>query len=231
MKVNIADLCPCGSRKTYKRCCGNLRPKITAIANEAGLDTRIADVFEATLTFIRQTNWLGACHGVAAIHYVIFSELGFAPKLYAGITEAGFWRTGHSWIEMDGKVYDATCSFSREDTPKRPPVFRGIDLNTMNTTDVLYGVAVSPEFSEDVQAVLDADTTVPGILNGEFLLMRGAHLWHVLDNICMLAGIDSVLNVIGDGIDANALIAKYKDTRWELRDQIPTDIKLTIAVN
>ena len=230
MKANVSDLCPCGSRKAYKRCCGNIQSRwsanIDTIACEASLDARIAKIFDATLVFISQTNWRGACHGIAAIQYVIFSELGFEPKLYAGITETGIWTTGHSWIEMEGKVYDAACYFSVEDTPRRPPVFHGIELNTMKPTTTAYGIAVPPVFSEDVQAVLDAGTTVPGILNGEFTLMRGAHLWHVLDNICMLAGIDSVLKVVGDNIDANALIKKYKNTRWELRDQIPVDWEL-----
>ena len=233
MKVNVADLCPCGSRKTYKRSCGNLRAlwskNIDTVASEAGLDARIAKIFNATLEFLGQTNWLGACHGVSAILYVIFSELGFEPKLCTGITETEIWATGHSWIEMNGKVYDATCYFSAEGTPKRPPVFHGIELDTMKSTETAYGIAVSPSKADDVQAVLDA--TVPGILNGEFELMRGAHLWHVLDNICMLAGIGSVLNVIGNGIDANALIEKYKDTRWELCDQIPANWELLIPVS
>ena len=132
---------------------------------------------------------------------------------------------------MHGEVYDATCFFSKKGAPKRPPVFHGVELDTMRNTDTAYGIAIPPSMSDDVEAVLDAESTVPGILNGEFTLMQGAHLWHVLDNICMLADIDSVLNVIGDGFDANALITKYKNARWELRDQIPTDVQLTIAVN
>jgi hypothetical protein len=229
MKIGRNEICPCGSGKKYKRCCQNAvvdlqtlwSVNINKIADEEQLDYRITKVFFALLDFLRQTKWSGACHGVSAILYVIYSELGFEPKLCTGIICRDKWMSGHSWIELNGKVYDAACYFPIEGRPKVMPVFNGVELDTMKTSSTLYGVSALSSLSEDVQLMLNANTTIPRVLNGDYENINGASLWNVLDNICLLAEIDSVLIVTNDYFNTTRLAEKYKDTHWTLCDQIP----------
>ena len=188
------------------------KKNIMTIANESGVDVRLSRLFCATLDFLYHTNLSGACHGVSAMLYVAYSELGFEPKLCTGIFGKDNWESGHSWIELGGKVFDASCCFSSPNTPKPPPVFCGRTVDTMKATEMVYGIS-SNHVAEDVQAVLD--TTLPRVMNGKYERLRGASLWQALDNVCMLAKVE-IFKITDDWLDVRGLEKKYEGTRWVL---------------
>jgi hypothetical protein len=231
MKIGRNENCPCGSGKKYKHCCLKLaadiritwKADISLISSDEKLDTRIGKVFFALLDFLCQTNWAGACHGTSAILYVIYRELGFDPMLCTGVVERGIWVTGHSWIELGGEIFDAACYFPNEGCPKAMPVFNGLELQTLISPEASYGVAVPFESVEDVQIMVDNNTTLSKILGSELESIEGARLWSALDSICVLADIATPLRVIGDSIDPTDLAEKYKDVRWTLCDKIPVN--------
>jgi hypothetical protein len=226
-------------RKKFKRCCQNsvvdLRAlwnkNINAITGGENLDSNIGKIFIALLDFLSQTKWDGACHGISAILYVIYRELGFEPKLCTGIICRGIWMSGHSWIELNNKIFDAACYFPVEGCLKVMPVFNDLELDTKKPSDTAYGVSAPNSLASDVQIMLDANTTLPKVLSGDYENIKGASLWNVLDNICLLAEIDSVLNVKDDFFDTTNLAEKYKDTRWTLCDQIPIPSNQIYGVN
>ena len=92
---------------------------------------------------------------------------------------------------------------------------------TMKSSNTSYGVSASSSLAEDVQTMVDINTTVPKVLSGDYENIKGASLWNVLDNICLLAEIDNVLNVTNDRFDTTALAEKYKNTHWTLCDHLP----------
>ena len=228
IKVGRNDLCPCGSGKKYKKCCLNntsdfralWNKNINLITEEEHIDSRIAKVFSSLLYFLYQAKWTGACHGVSAILYLIYSELGFKPELCTGIICRDIWMSGHSWIEMNGKVYDAACFFPVEGCPKIMPVFNGLEVDTMKASSTAYGVSVPSSMAADVQMMLDKNTTLPKVLNGEYENIAGASLWNVVDNICLLAGINSIFNVTDEFFDTTGLTEKYEEIHWNLCDQL-----------
>lgn len=229
MKVGRNERCPCGSGKKYKHCCIDSTVDvqtpwglgIQTTCNEKGIDARIGKVFYALLVFLCQAKWTGACHGSSAILYVIYRELGFEPRLCTGMICRDILIAGHSWIELEGEIFDAACYFPAENCPKMAPVFNGIDLGTMKTPYTSYGIATNGFLSDDVQLMLDVGTTVSSVLNGECEHIDGVSLWSVLEYICLHAGFDNILKSSGDFIDATSLMEKYKDIRWTLCDQIP----------
>ncbi|MCL2072096.1 MAG: hypothetical protein FWH07_07690 [Oscillospiraceae bacterium] len=220
-KVGANEVCPCGSGLKRKKChCVHSvglqelwRSSVFEIAAKEGLDVQIPQIFYTLLRFISETNWNGACHGTSAVLYVIYSELGYKPRLCTGMVNAGIWSCGHSWIEMEGEIYDVSCYFPNSGSPRRMPVFHGKQLDTMANSEVLYGVSM-PQLDEGVK-VVSAKATFAGIMAEKYPTLMNANLWQVMDNICMLANVN-IFDVVGGVIDARALREKYKDTRWEL---------------
>jgi len=197
------------------------RKNATRIAIEHNLDVRIANSFCAMLELLLQTKWKGACHGTSTMFYVLLRELGYDANLCSGVISTNFWVTGHSWVELKGKVYDAACYFSAEDTPHLMPVFNGMSLDTMQATETAYGIADAP-FDAGVHMMVN-DSTVSNTMAADYVELKGISLWQALDNVCMLSGIE-ILKVTNGVLDVRDLRDKYKDVRSELRDHISIPI-------
>lgn len=222
-KVGANESCHCGSGQKYKRCCAiankfderhlwyNNANKITTDEN---LDCRIAIIYFALLDFIIGRDWRGACHPVAAIFYMILCEQGFNPKLCAGIVRVKSGHFVHSWIELNGSIYDVACAFPCEDTTKIEPIFGGKKLDTLESPKAIYGFLSSLcTENESLQAVLSS--TIFDVMAKSYEKLNGECLWSVMIYICSQTKIDF------KPISGSDFLKKYSGIRWELRDVIP----------
>jgi hypothetical protein len=160
---------------------------------------KILTTFCCILDFIHQQAWQGACHASSAAFYVLLKEQGLDPVLCHGIVEKehgiSFY---HSWVEVDGKVYDAAISNTLSPDLDSPPVFAGIDLATKQQTEIAYGIR-SWRGSDDSVRNMDFNSYMDAFL----------HHRHGLWGVARDAG-----RRIGVRLNIGKLRAIYSDTAW-----------------
>lgn len=139
------DLCPCGSGKKYKFCCMNNTNlddygKIRKIVKDNGYKHELADVLCNLLKYMREKQWIGACHATSVVMYIALSELGYSPVLKLG--EVKYWKGvfDHSWIEMDGKIIDLAVSMALTGEKVTNPIIFDLDIKTMSRSKCEYDV-------------------------------------------------------------------------------------------
>ena len=102
---------------------------------------RLFQAYAALLKFVWYNDYIGACHDTSAILYIILSEMGFSPVLMIGEVKAAIGIFDHSWVELDGKVYDVAVGFPGEDgCHVGPSIFASLNLHTGEPTDLEFGV-------------------------------------------------------------------------------------------
>jgi hypothetical protein len=160
---------------------------------------RILTTFCCILDFIHQRSWQGACHASSAVFYVLLKEQGLDPVLCHGMVEK---QRGiscyHSWVEVDGKVYDAAISNTLSKDLDSPPVFAGIDLATKQDTEVVYGIR-SWRGSDDHMRIMDFNSYMDAVLYHR----------HGLWGVARDAG-----RRIGVRLNIGKLRTAYSDTAW-----------------
>lgn len=210
--------CSCGSGKKYKNCClGKAMPDKFAIrkknateilADEPKRDSILAAFF-ATLEFYEKRNWGGGCHTLSAILYVLYSELGLSPTLCVGkaMFHPGFvdhpCYFDHSWIELNGEIYDAAGWKDPFGTVLSPTI-KGYDLDTKKPTKAIFGVETELEIRPIAQQVINLPfnkymSGFPGYKNG---------IWGIVVDL----GVELSLN-----LDLERLMKKYSETKWVVR--------------
>lgn len=149
------DVCQCGSGKKYKKCCINKSGddeikewksnsiesfKENIFNNEQ--QKHIQDAFFGVLKFIKDTDWKGSCHASSAVLYILLREYRFCPDLIIGeVYSEELKKTfDHSWIELDGKIFDAAIYNTLSNLYFKEPVFNSIDLGSNTTSNLKYGV-------------------------------------------------------------------------------------------
>jgi hypothetical protein len=143
MKIGRNDPCPCGSGKKYKKCCLNKTEydKIKEVVHEAAADDKLSTLLCNMLHYMKDKNWIGACHATSATMFVGLSELGYLPKLCMGEVNGSF-LFDHSWIELDGKIIDLAASMTLlNGMPASSPVVLDIDIDTREKHLLNYGVS------------------------------------------------------------------------------------------
>ncbi|MGX1195874.1 SEC-C metal-binding domain-containing protein [Metabacillus sp. SLBN-84] len=147
------DACPCGSGKKYKKCCINQTVNPTTLWKQRALTTASLHSDTLTATYFAvfdhsiKKSWRGACHAISGILYVLLREQGIETKRRLGfaMVEGAKVPFCHSWVEIDGQVYDSSLyrpnatGISTGDALSAP-IFNGIDLSTGEPSDVRYGV-------------------------------------------------------------------------------------------
>lgn len=103
----------------------------------------------ALLDFIHQNDWQGACHGSSAVFATLLAVQGVQPTLCLGeVFQADFY-FDHSWIEIDGEVFDVAISKTLIHGLSLPPVFRGQDLSRKEATSLQYGKPSGQGYDEN----------------------------------------------------------------------------------
>lgn len=103
----------------------------------------------AVLDFIHNNDWQGACHGSSSIPAVLLVAQGLRPVLCLGEARHNDIYFDHSWVEIDGEIFDAAISNTLINDFLFPPVFRGYDLSSKRPTNLEHGKPSSQGYDEN----------------------------------------------------------------------------------
>lgn len=207
--------CPCGSGKKYKKCCINKISNPTELRKQRALylcpeaynSETFVDTYIKVLNHSLRKNWVGACHTLSSILYVLFREQGINANLNIGFAKSSKipFPFCHSWVEIEGVIYDLSLYRSHSHIPNQMieisgPIFKGVDLDINFKTQILYGVKTTRE-----------DRILSNILSmtlGEYMDGWKQHkegVWGEVIEIAELLKMD---------LDINELKSKYYNTRF-----------------
>lgn len=201
MSIGRNDICPCGSGKKYKKCCINrgINSLIAWKENFDKLDINVnkkeelKQVLFSSYEIMEKNNWQGACHTLSAIQYIVLNELGLKPKLCMGVVGTGVYDFDHSWIDIDGKVYDITIANSLDGIKNSEPIIAGLNIDTLQETKIEYG----RDRELDFPAIAIKELTLAEYLDGfsnqpksEIPEYLKDGLWNVIINIAKIVGIE-----------------------------------------
>ncbi|MFA0921642.1 hypothetical protein ALP73_200352 [Pseudomonas coronafaciens pv. garcae] len=117
---------------------------------------RLFQAYAVLLSLAWQNDWTGACHDSSATLFMVLSEMGFSPKILIGEVKAAAGTFDHSWVELNGKIYDVAVGFPGEEGHHvGPSVFASLNLDTGVPTELGYGVR-SPNGLDDVGQLIAA---------------------------------------------------------------------------
>ncbi|RCW63162.1 SEC-C metal-binding domain-containing protein [Saliterribacillus persicus] len=210
-KIGRNDKCPCGSGKKHKKCCvirsnksnqfEQWKINASQILTEYPHNDLVHTIFFKTLDFIERKNWAGACHAVSAIQYVLLTEAGLKPRLCVGEVECNIGFFDHSWIEINGKVFDVAIYKNLDNAMAFPPVINGYDISTMKETESIYGAKSGKGFDYNAQTLIHTPFNIymsgfPDYRNGLWGIVKD------LSNECSL------------NIDIDKRKESYSNTEW-----------------
>lgn len=206
LKIGRNDPCYCGSGKKYKQCCMLMDKKdiytcIKETVELSGYPEIVSDALCNMVRYIKDNEWMGACHATASVLYVIFSEMNYDVSLCIGeVKKEGLPPFDHSWISIDGKIIDIAVIMTmlRGEAISEPIVFDK-NVKTKQAYDFNYGINTGIGLDSDTKKVMsmsfvDYMDAFPDEANG---------LWGVLDKVSPIK------------LDKENLRVKYKDTSRE----------------
>lgn len=144
-KINRNDHCYCGSGKKYKKCCLNKVKTVPTWRTEAskieiGLhQDKITNTFFVVSDYLKEYPIYGACHLISGILYILLKEQDIECDLCIGEAQAPFGTFDHSWVQINGNVYDIAIQIQLDEV-ERDPIFAGVDLGTGEFTKIKYGI-------------------------------------------------------------------------------------------
>ena len=112
-------------------------------------------IFTATLKFVAQNQWQGACHGTSAILALLLNAGRVQAVPCLGECYADNYYFDHSWIEIDGLVYDAAIAVPLIPSHRKPPVFAGRSVDPTSPAQVCYGVTSGKGYGADAAVVAE----------------------------------------------------------------------------
>lgn len=98
---------------------------------------KLSNIFDNLQQYIVENDWKGACHITTLILTFAALDLKFDAKPCIGEVKAGNVKFDHSWLEIDGKIYDASIIRPLVHSPFSS-VYNSIDLNTKIQTALEY---------------------------------------------------------------------------------------------
>ena len=152
------------------------------------------------LGYMEMNNWEGACHATCALLHVFLKENGIDNVLCIGEAKSGEAFFDHSWIEIDGQIYDLAIAHSHDSRFSAPPVVNGKDVETLQPTHIQYGVKSGHPDHASTTAIKTIDLST---YMSAFPIQNG--LWAVIEN---------GFNKFGFKYDLNALKIKYQQASW-----------------
>jgi hypothetical protein len=107
--------------------------------------------FCGVLDFIHANDCQGTCRQSSAVLYFLLAAQGIEATLCRGEASIDKLYFDHSWLEIDGNIYDAAISKTLINSLCFPPVFRGIDLSTNEPTRLKFGTLSGLDHDESVR--------------------------------------------------------------------------------
>ncbi|UOQ84644.1 MULTISPECIES: lasso peptide biosynthesis protein [Bacillaceae] len=114
---------------------------------------KIYKTFFAVSDYYKKHPNPGACHLISSIFHILLNEQKVENDLCIGEVKTGFQYFDHSWIEIDGKVFDIAIQLTLDGT-RNAPIYAGYDLQTEVKSDRTYGSLSPTGFDRDANQVL-----------------------------------------------------------------------------
>src|SRR5947209_8676198 len=93
------------------------------IGTDPKLNLTLKPFFEV-LNFVVEEPYRGACHAASSVLYVLFSELNIESSICIGELGRDQICFDHSWLEIEGKIFDVAVARPLEPKFDGPPVFK-----------------------------------------------------------------------------------------------------------
>lgn len=177
------------------------------VANEIPFEhkdkSKIYTTFFAASDYYTINPLYGACHLISSVLHVLLKEQGIENDLCVGeVTHKKGKFFDHSWIEIDGKVFDIAIQLTMQEEVY-PLVYAGYDLYTEKLVERVYGTTSQLGLDLDAETLLK--TPFVNYMNAYPFLEKGA--WEMVESI----GKDLRLK-----LDINELPKRYVNTQRTL---------------
>lgn len=189
---------------------------VTKISTATGTPKVVGEMFTGLVRYIEATGWFAACHSSSAVLHMLLKERGIDSVIKIGEVAGYRYIFDHSWVEIDGKIFDAAVAYPDRVKGKRLSgvVYAGIDVDTDLPCSLTYGAGrpggLDTETQEFAAAPLgvyfqlaDRDALLKSLYDGS---PRPVELWHRAAMIADQCGIRT---------SPTALASKYFDVRRE----------------
>lgn len=134
------------------------KKKLENIARKTPQEHKAHKAYSALWKWMVTEDYNGACHDTSVMLYMLFSEIGLKCTLCIGevklLTGAV---TDHSWVEVEGKIYDIAISLPNFPDHYHAPIYNGISLENNGLITALYGIY---EAGLDVEAESILNSTI-----------------------------------------------------------------------
>lgn len=146
----------------------------------------VYQAYAVLLNFVWENDWTGACHDTSAALYMVLAEMGFTPQIVVGEVKAAAGIFDHSWVELDGKIFDVAVGFPGEDGQYvGPSVFASLNLATGGPTELHYGVRSPSGLDEIGRFVATANLEQYSAAQPE-----GLTIWDITPHIGAACGVN-----------------------------------------
>ena len=128
--------------------------RASLVGSDENISKAVNEVFTAVLSYIDKTNYHGACHSTSAMLHMLLKERGIdsVTKIGEVFADAGIF--DHSWIEIDGAIYDAAVAYPDPSGAQvGGPIFCGIDLTDNAPHTHEYGAGRSGGLDEPARQI------------------------------------------------------------------------------
>lgn len=165
------------------------------IAKTENVGETVSVPFIHILAYIWLTGYQGACHSTSAALFIVLREQGLSPQLTVGEVGFGEMFFDHSWVELDGFIFDAAVSLPLPGgAAPGGPVFASRSLDHTELTTLGYGD------SSGLGIGVDAKPAVERSLYEYSLIQPTPTIWSLAS---------SVLAAMGRDVRVDTLKAKY----------------------
>ena len=178
---------------------------ISAIGHKVVLSKEIPTIYNCMLEFAFLNRFEGACHATSAILHVLLSEKGVENKLMCGEIGKDNVCFDHSWIEIEGRIYDIAVALPLIQAYASNPIYAGFDIVSMNAPKWEYGFSSGLPDDSGMQIVKRGSFT--DYMNGAPYHKNG--LWAFVQKLGGQIGLKPSLNKMRE---------KYRDAQWQQKE-------------
>lgn len=178
------------------------------IASQKQINEIVIRPYGVLLKYMWELNYRGACHSTSAVLYVLLSEFGLEPKLCIGEVRCAGGIFDHSWVELNGEVFDVAISLPGPGGANAGgPVFASHNLDDGKAVSVKFGIADGTGLAKTALVPLEND--LEGYASEQRKIRdAGPDIWHRIIHLAPLVGLQ---------VSLPDLSAKYGSVRREYR--------------
>lgn len=175
------------------------------LAESSSEGNNVLKAYLSVLEHIHATNWHGACHASSGILASLLLTHGIKARPYIGECRTARGAFDHSWVEINGEIFDCAVSLPLDIRNAYPPTFRSKDLHNRSTLQVQYGISTGQGYGEDVKTILSISFSE---YMSRMCPWNPEGFWGVASDLSAK---------IGNRIPTNTLINFAKDVVWSQR--------------